>query len=117
MFDHYPDMNHDGEKNVEDAILFHSLMDATEDESSPPPRSSYKSSAPLYTNDGGKSRINLGNTSYPAKSFCWAVAGFFGSTSFLEMILNGTISLNAFTGLLSLAAIGVGLLAFDYLFG
>ena len=30
MFDHYPDMNHDGEKNVEDAILFHSEMDAVE---------------------------------------------------------------------------------------
>lgn len=28
MFDHYPDMNHDGVKDVHDAIQFHSEMDA-----------------------------------------------------------------------------------------
>ena len=28
MFDHYPDVNHDGKHDVEDAIIFHSEMDA-----------------------------------------------------------------------------------------
>ena len=33
QFDHYPDMNHDGKKDIYDCVVFHELMDEDEQQS------------------------------------------------------------------------------------
>ena len=93
MFDHYPDVNHDGHHNVEDAIIFHSELDAVQQAEREHRRSSVSGST-----------IHSG----PVGSPDWAAyvitkALFIGVPGlFLLLSINGVIPINGFTAILAL---------------
>lgn len=96
MFDHYPDVNHDGKHDVEDAIIFHSEMDAVNEADREHARSGVSDST-----------IHSG----PVGSPDWAAyvitkALFIGVPGlFLLLSINGVIPINGFTAILSLLSL------------
>ena len=91
MFDHYPDMNHDGSKDSRDAGLFQSLMDTKGDDSGKP---SAGPSAPLPKNKEEWIAYN-------------ALKGLFIGVPalYIVLLLGGIVPMTGVTALLALFAL------------
>lgn len=96
MFDHYPDVNHDGKHDVEDAIIFHSEMDAVNEADREHRRSGVSGST-----------IHSG----PVGSLDWVAyvitkALFIGIPGiFLLLLFNGVIPISGITSVLSIVSL------------
>ncbi len=95
MFKHYPDINHDGEKNLEDAVIFHSLMDAAEEQSQEEGRTNHAQSG----HSKSKSQAL-------ADVIVWGLVAFLFA-DYLSLLLKGELPFNLFTVFMGLVGVVV----------
>lgn len=93
MFDHYPDVNHDGKHDVEDAIIFHSEMDAVNEADREHRRSSVSGS----TIHSGP----VGSPDWAAEVILKAI--FLGiPVGYFALLVSGILPINVVTAFLAL---------------
>lgn len=96
MFDHFPDMNHDGQKDVHDAIIFHSEMDAVE-----------RADREHRRSGTGGSTISSGPVGSPDWAAYVITKGLFIGVPglFLYLMFTLPLPINSFTAILALLSI------------
>lgn len=93
-FDHYPDMDHDGDHDLKDSGMFHEMMDKETPSSS--------------------EKFVCTGTSWTWKDYLFRIIAVLVLVSPASMVMKGTLPCNFFTVILSLGMLIGGIaLAFD----